>query len=268
MKKIGMIIMSLFVLSGCTSGGEVTESIEAVKAASDNMRLLENGAYTNWVKQSMQDMSVENKIDGLFIKKKENYDWYTKLVLVMEEEFSNHTVSEIVQIDGVQKSRFNSVGADELQGWMTTAEVSEEEPPNLFFQTEMLPSKKYIEKLEITEDEAGMHYSFVMNQAYEEFITKDAVTKAEEALEEAKQKDDFPDSIPILEENVARVAAINYDNIIMAFTIDHEGILISHETTMDMVTSAEADQMETAASVGTRITEYNKSEIEDQIPRP
>lgn len=268
MKKFVILILSLIVFSACTTTDSVTESLQAVKKASEKTYLLENGAYTNSVKQTMQDMSVENTVEGIFVKKEKNYDWYTKFVLSLEEEAATHTVSEAVQINNIQKSRFNLVGEDELEGWAITSEESHEDPPNLFFHAESLPSKKYIEELEVSEDETGIHYTFVMNSAYGDLLTKEGVTQAEKAVEEAKQNKDNPDSITILEGNIARVAANSYDNIILAFIIDDEGVLVSHQTTMDMLTSSNGDEMETTASMGTHITDYNNPEIEEQIPRP
>ncbi|MGP6139021.1 hypothetical protein [Jeotgalibaca sp. A127] len=268
MKKIGILLASLIVFSACTSTDSVTESIQAVKKASEKTHLLENGAYTNTVKQTMQDMSVENIVDGIFIKKDKNYDWYMKLILSLDGDTANHTVSEVVQIDSIQKSRFSLVDEDELGGWAITSEESKEDPPNLFFHAESLPSKKYVEKLEVSEDEYGMLYTFIMNNAYGDVLTKEGVTQAEKALKEAKQSKDTADSITILEENIARVAAINYDNITLSFIIDEEGVLVSHQTTMVMLTNSNGDEMETTASMGTSITDYNNSEIEEQIPHP
>lgn len=75
LKKLSILLVSLIVFSACTSTDSVTESIQAVKKASEKTHLLENGAYTNTAKQTMQDMSVENIVDGIFIKKDKNYDW-------------------------------------------------------------------------------------------------------------------------------------------------------------------------------------------------
>lgn len=262
MRKIMIACMALFTLYGCSPTGKM---IEEVTEASEKTRELDNGTYTNWSKQTALEGASETTISGVFNKKAESYDWYTKLTMTSEGEEISELVTEILQKEGVTKQRFMFSAGNEDAEWQDTPDVQPESPLNLFIKDETLPEAKYVETARETEDGGLMRYTFTMKDSYGDKIREDAVAEANLSLDEARENDELIETIPALEQNVMRHEAISYANVVHIFVVNEDGILTSYESGMDVHLE---DGTPVRTKNGTSIDAYNLTDIEAAFPTP
>lgn len=263
------VLLLLLFLFGCNNPNLETY-ISEINEASHALASVDNGRFNTSLVIDDGDELEEETIEGKFVKKDNEVDWYTAHT-AGDTEQGSATLTEVTTYGHHKYQRFGQINQnkeyiDENNNtvadmkWIVVGSNNKDYPNVIDPLVSLELEDSMIDEIDKEEQGEEVEYTIQLSEDYLIQLRDEEIQVLQDNIDSFKELNVSPDVILELESDLEYQKLLTYENMTMVVRVNNEGVLIGHSTEIEVIDNEDEQTFKTSNSI--EITEYNILDLE------